>query len=57
MSEGIPECFDWQFIAFESDKNIRSNARLVEDVINDEKFKGFSENLETFLKTAAIQAY
>jgi hypothetical protein len=53
QSETIPNFFDWQFIAYESDRNVRDTAETITDVVNDSKFDGFVSNLGTLLKTAA----
>jgi hypothetical protein len=57
QSAEIPEFFDWQFLAFESDAAIRDNARLLADIMNDGRFDKFSNNLGTIIKTAANPAF
>ncbi len=54
QSEKIPDYFDWQFIAYESDKNIRDTADIITEVVNDARFDGFATNLATLLKTIAM---
>lgn len=57
QSKRIPENFDWQFIAYESDKRIRHTASMVQDVINDKGFKNFSLQLASILGTATNPAF
>lgn len=57
QSETIPEFFDWQFIAFESDERVRDNARMVEDILNDEEFTKFSNNLGSLIAVASNPAF
>ncbi|WP_157600743.1 hypothetical protein [Rufibacter sp. DG15C] len=57
QSDEIPECFDWQFIAYESDRNVRDTSDLVKDIINDEGFEGFSKNIGSVIKAATNPAY
>lgn len=56
-SENIPDDFDWQFIAYESDDSIRYNAQFMQAVINDNTFTDFTENLAILLQTALNPAY
>jgi hypothetical protein len=56
QSVEIPEYFDWQFIAYESDRNIRDAAQIVTEIVNDARFDGFVGNLATVLKVAASPA-
>lgn len=51
-STKIPTDFDWQFIVYESDKNIRDNAQTVLDIVNDNGFDDFTTNLATMLAGA-----
>ncbi len=53
QSKEIPEYFDWQFIAYESDQKSRSNAKMIEDILNDESFDKFSNSLGTVIAKAA----
>lgn len=48
-SEKIPDDIDWQFIAYESDQNIRDNAQMVDDIINDSEFGKFTDNISSLL--------
>lgn len=48
-SEKIPQDFDWQFIVYESDTDIRDNVRLVSDIVNDEGFDNFATRLVTLI--------
>jgi hypothetical protein len=57
QAEKIPKCFDWNFIAYESDKNVRDTGALLEDIVNDASFNAFSKNLSTLLKTAQNPAF
>jgi hypothetical protein len=45
QSKEIPEFFDWQLIAYESDKNIRSKAQMVKDILNHNSFDDFATNI------------
>lgn len=51
-SKKIPTDFDWQFIVYESDKNIRDNAQTVLDIVNDNGFDDFTTNFATMLAGA-----
>jgi len=57
QSETIPENFDWNFIAYESDRNVRDTVSTVEDIVNDESFSSFSSTLGTLLKNVPNPAY
>ena len=56
-SKTIPKHFDWQFVVYESDKAIRDTAMMVEDIINDEEFDAFADNMTTLLTGAKNPAY
>jgi len=56
-SKTIPGHFDWQFVVYESDKSIRDTAMMVEDIINDEEFDTFTDNMTTLLTGAKNPAY
>jgi len=45
QSKTIPDHFDWQFVVYESDKAIRDTAMMVEDIVNDEEFDKFTDDL------------
>lgn len=51
-SKKIPDDFDWQFIVYESDQDIRDNAQLVLDIINDKAFDNFTSNIITLIAKA-----
>jgi len=57
QSEKIPANFDWNFIAYESDKNVRDTAAMVDNIINDDAFTKFSSNLGSLLKNIPNPAY
>ncbi|RYU93653.1 hypothetical protein [Emticicia agri] len=57
QSAEIPVFFDWQFIAFESDERIRDTGRMVEDILNDNEFDKFTNNLGTLVAAAANPAF
>ncbi|WP_026995801.1 hypothetical protein [Flectobacillus major] len=50
QSKAIPESFDWQFIAYESDKNIRDTATMVNDILTGTDLNKFAGNLSTIIK-------
>ncbi|OQY00452.1 MAG: hypothetical protein B6I20_08700 [Bacteroidetes bacterium 4572_117] len=56
-SETIPEHFNWQFVVYESDKAIRDTAMMVEDIINDDEFDTFTDNLSTLITGSTNPAY
>ncbi len=56
-SKTIPEHFDWQFVVYESDKSIRDTADMVEDIVNDDEFDNFSNNLLQLISKAKNPAY
>ncbi len=56
-SEKIPDDFDWQFIAYESDLNIRENAQMVKDIVNDKGFDEFAANLTGLIAGAANPSF
>ncbi len=56
-SKTIPSHFDWQFVVYESDKAIRDTAMMVEDIINDDEFDKFTDNLSTLITGATNPAY
>lgn len=56
-SKTIPEHFDWQFVVYESDKSIRDTAMMVEDIINDDEFDIFTDNMVALLTGAKNPAY
>lgn len=51
-SEKIPNDFDWQLIAYESDQDIRDNAQLVSDIIADKGFDDFTTNIASLVAKA-----
>jgi hypothetical protein len=53
QSKDIPADFNWSFIALESDKNVRDTGTMINDVLNDPGFKGFTTNLLAVLGGAA----
>ncbi len=50
QSEKIPECFNWNFIAYESDKSARDTAQLFENITTDSSFPKFSSTLGGIIK-------
>ncbi len=56
-SDKIPDSLDWQFIAYESDNNIRKVAQMTKDIINDSSFDTFSNNLAVVIGTVINPAY
>ena len=60
QAQTIPDCFDWNFVAYESDKNVRDTADLVKDIVSDANFSKFSTHLGSVLKgikNPAFEAY
>lgn len=57
QSEEIPVNFDWLFIAYESDRNVRDTAAMVNDIVNAPSFTGFTRNIAMLAKTAANPAF
>ncbi len=53
----IPEHFDWQFVVYESDDNIRDTAEMIEDIVNDAEFDKFTENLSKLMVGVPNPAY
>jgi hypothetical protein len=52
QSEKIPEHFDWLLLVMESDKKSREDAALVQEILKDPEFEGFSKDLlSTLVKT------
>ncbi len=49
QSKNIPDHFDWQFVVYESDKAIRDTAMMVEDIVNDEEFDKFTDDLSKII--------
>lgn len=49
QSKNIPDHFDWQFVVYESDKAIRDTAMMVEDIVNDEEFDKFTDDLSKIM--------
>lgn len=56
-SKTIPNHFDWQFVVYESDRSIRDTALMIEDIVNDDEFDKFSDNLQTLISGAVNPAY
>jgi len=56
-SKKIPEHFDWQFVAYESDQPLRDSAMMIEDIVNDAEFDTFTNNLSTLITGAVNPAY
>lgn len=57
QAKNIPQHFDWQFIAYESDRNIISTAKLTQNIIQDENFDKFTDTLSSILKRTTNKAY
>ncbi len=57
QSRTIPEHFDWQFVVYESDKAIRDTAMMVEDIINDDEFDKFTDDLSKIIVGVSNPAY
>jgi hypothetical protein len=55
-SDRIPESFDWQFIAYESDKAVRDTAQAVQDIVSHAEFDSFIKDVATLAKNAANPA-
>jgi hypothetical protein len=53
----IPEHFDWQFVVYESDENIRDTAEMIEDIVNDVEFDKFTGNLANLMVGVPNPAY
>jgi hypothetical protein len=51
-SKDIPSDFNWSFIALESDRNIRDDGEMMNEVVNDAGFAGFTTNLLKMLAVA-----
>ncbi len=56
-SKQMPNYFDWQLVVYESDTAIRDTAVMVEDILNDEEFDSFTENLIKLISGAKNPAY
>ncbi len=56
-SQTIPEYFDWQFVVYESDKSIRETADMIDDIMNDDEFDVFSNNLLMLIAKEKNPAY
>lgn len=57
QSKEIPDHFDWQFIAYESDSNIRDAAKIVTDILADKGFDSFTKSISGLLKKSANPAF
>jgi hypothetical protein len=55
-SDTIPQSFDWQFIAYESDKGIRDTAQTVQDIVTHAEFDSFVKGIASLAKSAANPA-
>lgn len=56
-SKEVPDYFDWQLVVYESDTAIRDTALMVEDIVNDDEFDSFSENLVKLISGTKNPAY
>ncbi|MBN2758750.1 MAG: hypothetical protein JXR51_16410 [Bacteroidales bacterium] len=56
-SKIIPDHFDWQLVVYESDMAIRDTAMMIEDIVNDEEFDEFSDNLLKLISKAKNPGY
>ena len=56
-SEKIPENFDWMFVAYESDRNVRTTAQIIEDIVGSKDFDNFSQALPKIAKGLSNPAY
>jgi hypothetical protein len=52
QSDKIPEEFDWQFIAFESNQNIKECTQMFENIVNDKDFDNFTQNLSGIIRNS-----
>lgn len=57
QSEGIPNHFDWQLIAYESDRNWAEAGEMTKSIVNDSGFDNFAEHLTGIVKQAKNPAY
>ena len=48
-SNKIPNDFNWQFIAYEKEQDIREGCQMVENIVNDKDFDNFIRKLTTIL--------
>ncbi len=53
----IPACFNWNFIAYESDKRHRETVNLMDDITGSPEFPAFAGNLGGFLKKMANPSF
>ncbi len=52
-SNKIPNDFDWHFIAYERDQDIKEGYHMVENIINDKDFNNFTRRLTGILNKTA----
>lgn len=57
QSNQIPKHFDWQFIAYESNREIRETSKMIDDIISDKEFDNFSDNFISLVGKATNPAY
>ena len=57
QSNSIPENFNWQLLALESDKHARDTAEIVQSILTHKEFNSFTGNLALLLKKTADPAF
>ena len=57
QTEKIPQCFNWNLIAYESDKRHRETGALIDDITNDSNFSSFAGTLGGLLKNVPNPAF
>lgn len=55
-SEKIPEDFNWLFLAYENDNDIRNTGILLNEIVNDPKFDSFTGNIVKVIGAVANPA-
>jgi hypothetical protein len=53
QENGIPDDFNWTFIAIDQRGGVRQAGQMTSDVVNDAGFSGFTQDLGTLLSAAA----
>lgn len=57
QTEKIPECFNWNLIAYESDKRHRETTDLIDDITNNPTFSSFTGTQGGILKNVPNPAF
>lgn len=53
----VPNFFDWLFVAYESDKNIRSAGEVAAEILADSEFDEFAKNFGSLVSAVAFPQY